>query len=73
MVRSISANRLRGMLAGGPGQSALDSYPQVAAAFAETAKKRHIILVDQRGTGGSKPLTCADEEGLDESRRPSDL
>lgn len=60
------------MLAGGPGQSALDSYPQVAPAFAEIARKRHIILVDQRGTGASNPLACADEESLDESRRPSD-
>jgi pimeloyl-ACP methyl ester carboxylesterase len=47
------------MLAGGPGQSALDSYPQVQPAFAEIVKKRHVILVDQRGTGGSNPLQCA--------------
>ena len=33
------------MLAGGPGQSALESYPQAANAFAETRKKRHIIQV----------------------------
>ncbi|MCY7313280.1 MAG: alpha/beta hydrolase [Pseudoxanthomonas sp.] len=46
------------MLAGGPGQSALESYPQAAGAFAETRKKRHIVLVDQRGTGSSNPLTC---------------
>lgn len=47
------------MLAGGPGQSALDSYPQVQPAFAEIVKKRNVILVDQRGTGGSNPLQCA--------------
>ena len=29
------------MLAGGPGQSALESYPQAANAFAEIRKKRH--------------------------------
>lgn len=46
------------MLAGGPGQSALESYPQAAGAFAETRKKRHLVLVDQRGTGSSNPLTC---------------
>ena len=48
------------MLAGGPGQSALDSYPGIAPAFSETLKKRSVILVDQRGTGGSNPLTCSD-------------
>lgn len=51
------------MLAGGPGQAARDGYPAVAAAFAEVRKTRHVILVDQRGTGGSNPLVCRDEEG----------
>ncbi|HEY5972106.1 MAG TPA: alpha/beta fold hydrolase, partial [Pseudoxanthomonas sp.] len=57
------------MLAGGPGQSALESYPQTANAFAETRKKRHIILVDQRGTGGSNALTC--NEPFDETELPT--
>ncbi len=51
------------MLAGGPGQSALDSYPTIAQAFADTLKKRNVILVDQRGTGGSNPLICEDKSG----------
>jgi pimeloyl-ACP methyl ester carboxylesterase len=51
------------MLAGGPGQSARDSYPSVAPAFREIRRKRHVILVDQRGTGGSHPLVCRDAEG----------
>jgi pimeloyl-ACP methyl ester carboxylesterase len=51
------------MLAGGPGQSALESYPSIAAAFGEVAKKRDIILVDQRGTGGSNKLICKDSTG----------
>ena len=51
------------MLAGGPGQSALESYPAVAPAFAETLKSRSVILVDQRGTGGSNPLACKDDTG----------
>ncbi|MDO5288074.1 MAG: alpha/beta fold hydrolase [Pseudomonadota bacterium] len=55
------------MLAGGPGQSALQSYPQVAHAFAEVRKKRHVILVDQRGTGGSHLLACPPEnDGADQ-------
>jgi pimeloyl-ACP methyl ester carboxylesterase len=57
------------MLAGGPGQSALESYPQTAGAFADTRKKRHIILVDQRGTGGSNALTC--QEPFDETQLPT--
>ena len=51
------------MLAGGPGQSALDSYPGIAPAFGETLKKRAVILVDQRGTGGSNLLACKNNEG----------
>lgn len=57
------------MLAGGPGQSATESYPQVATAFRELLKKRHVILVDQRGTGGSNALTC--KETFDETQLPS--
>lgn len=44
--------------AGGPGQSATESYPIIASALAEVNKTRDIILVDQRGTGGSNKLTC---------------
>ncbi len=51
------------MLAGGPGQSALESYPAVATAFRGILRDRHVLLVDQRGTGGSNPLNCRDEEG----------
>ncbi len=57
------------MLAGGPGQSALETYPQAANAFAEIRKKRHIVLVDQRGTGGSNALAC--KEPFDEAALPS--
>lgn len=51
------------MLAGGPGQSALESYPSIAAAFSEVNKTRDLILVDQRGTGGSNKLVCEDSQG----------
>lgn len=51
------------MLAGGPGQGARDSYPTIAGAFRETLRKRHVILLDQRGTGGSNPLICRDQQG----------
>ena len=45
-------------LAGGPGQSALEAFPVVAPAFREALRQRHVILVDQRGTGRSHPLEC---------------
>lgn len=51
------------MIAGGPGQSALESYPGLHGAFREIRKNRHVILVDQRGTGGSNKLVCATADG----------
>jgi pimeloyl-ACP methyl ester carboxylesterase len=50
-------------IAGGPGQSALESFPGIAPAFAELRKKRDVILVDQRGTGRSNKLICKDAKG----------
>ncbi|TAK38865.1 MAG: alpha/beta hydrolase [Lysobacteraceae bacterium] len=55
------------MLAGGPGQSARRTFPQVSPAFAKVLEHRHVILVDQRGTGASNPLDCDfgdDEEAI---------
>jgi pimeloyl-ACP methyl ester carboxylesterase len=51
------------MIAGGPGQSALEAYPLVHAAFADARRNRHVLLVDARGTGGSHPLKCLDAKG----------
>ena len=45
-------------LAGGPGQAAVESFPMVASAFGEARKQRHVVLIDQRGTGKSHPLAC---------------
>ncbi len=64
-------------LAGGPGESAVDSWPQIGASLAPLRKHHHILLLDQRGTGESHPLTCkrdddSDKEirsGLDELRK----
>lgn len=47
-------------LAGGPGQAATEHAVAVDAMLAEVRKQRDIILVDQRGTGGSNPLECGD-------------
>ncbi len=46
------------ILAGGPGQAATDFYALVAPAFARVQRERDIVLVDQRGTGGSNALNC---------------
>jgi pimeloyl-ACP methyl ester carboxylesterase len=54
----VAAADLVLLLAGGPGQSAVDSWPQVAGAFAPLRRHRHVLLLDQRGTGGSNALTC---------------
>lgn len=50
------------MLAGGPGQSALESFPTAAGAFREVLRDRDVMLVDQRGTGRSNRLACAELE-----------
>lgn len=51
------------LLAGGPGQSAIDVGPAVFGLFARLNNRRDIVFVDQRGTGRSAPLEC------DEDRR----
>lgn len=45
-------------LAGGPGQSITEVYPRIAPAFDRLHRDRDIVLVDQRGTGGSGLLAC---------------
>src|SRR5262245_34442797 len=46
------------ILAGGPGQAASYLGP-FAASLVGVRKDRDIVLVDQRGTGRSSPLSCA--------------
>ena len=48
-------------IAGGPGQSAIETYPMLDPAFREVRKHRQVILVDQRGTGQSNLLACKDD------------
>lgn len=45
------------ILAGGPGQAA-SNLGVFAARLAEVRRTRDVVLVDQRGTGRSAPLTC---------------
>ncbi len=46
------------LISGGPGQAASDLYLGVRGAFAQVRRDRDIVIVDQRGTGRSNPLTC---------------
>ena len=48
------------LLAGGPGQSAIDVAPQTMPLFSRLNNRRDIVFVDQRGTGRSAPLNCVD-------------
>jgi pimeloyl-ACP methyl ester carboxylesterase len=46
------------VLAGGPGQSIREVFPAIAPAFSRITRERDLVLVDQRGTGGSGRLAC---------------
>ena len=46
------------LLAGGPGQSALQVYVAFSGAFARVNRNHAIVLLDQRGTGSSSPQSC---------------
>jgi pimeloyl-ACP methyl ester carboxylesterase len=48
-------------LEGGPGVPATRSAVQVNALFAQVGRLRDIVMVDQRGTGGSDAAACANE------------
>jgi pimeloyl-ACP methyl ester carboxylesterase len=45
-------------IAGGPGGSAVANAGFMLSVFNAANSSRDIVLVDQRGTGGSNPLTC---------------
>ena len=57
------------LLAGGPGQSAVQFYVALAPAFARINRNHAIVLLDQRGTGQSSPLSC---EYPEDWRQPED-
>ena len=50
------------LLAGGPGQAATESWPSVANALDPLLAHRNVLLLDQRGTGHSNPLSCKGPE-----------
>ena len=52
------------VLAGGPGQAATEFYASSHSAFDLVARERDVLLVDQRGTGGSAALACESVDAL---------
>ena len=52
------------IIAGGPGDAATRFFAMSEAAFSRVLRHRDVLLVDQRGTGGSAPLHC---EGLEQA------
>ncbi len=48
--------------AGGPGQSGIDLAGAMSRQFSRFANRRDVVLIDQRGTGLSAPLTCGDDK-----------
>ncbi len=72
MVRSAAALAQRDpvlLLAGGPGQAATEVWARGAGGFARLLEHRNVLLLDQRGTGGSHPLDCG--QALDDTAAPS--
>ena len=73
VVRAIDARSHQPPLfvvAGGPGQAASDFYAGFAAAFAPIALGHDIVLLDQRGTGGSNRLVCDFPDDFDVAAPP---
>lgn len=65
VVPAMARNKLPDpvfLLAGGPGQSAVGLIPTVMPLFQRLNNRRDVVFVDQRGTGGSAPLECPDDD-----------
>jgi pimeloyl-ACP methyl ester carboxylesterase len=49
------------LIDGGPGDSAVQDLPELGGLF---RKKRDVVIIDQRGTGGSNRLNCDFNNGF---------
>ncbi len=58
------------LLAGGPGQSAMQVYVALNSAFARINRTQAIVLLDQRGTGNSNQQSCEYPEDWQEPADP---
>jgi pimeloyl-ACP methyl ester carboxylesterase len=75
VVRAESANPDRDVIVfldGGPGGAATDDYPGVAGAFELLRRRHHVLLIDQRGTGGSHALDCEPVEAVAGGPKPDE-
>ena len=64
-IKSLSPTPQRDavtIINGGPGASSIALYVDLARALTGLLPERDIIVLDQRGTGSSNPLTCPDLE-----------
>lgn len=69
VVPSQDRNKLKDavfLLAGGPGQSAIELAGFGQAVFGRLNRRRDLVFVDQRGTGRSAPLHCPELENNSE-------
>jgi pimeloyl-ACP methyl ester carboxylesterase len=65
IVRSAAVHSdtdLVAFLDGGPGGAATEDYPEIAPALEAVLQRRDMLVVDQRGTGGSNALACPTSE-----------
>jgi pimeloyl-ACP methyl ester carboxylesterase len=58
------------LLAGGPGQSAMQVYVALSSAFARINRNHAVVLLDQRGTGSSNQQSCVYPEDWQEPADP---
>lgn len=66
----VPARDMLVFLAGGPGQAATETWPMVAPALAPLLAHRNVLLIDQRGTGGSNPLDCKAADSAGQAAKP---
>ena len=61
------------LLAGGPGQSAIQAFLPLLSALDPLRQSRDVVILDQRGTGSSNALNCPPEDasGSDGPASPS--
>lgn len=57
------------MLAGGPGEAATKAFADTAA-YARVLKRHNVLLLDQRGTGDSNPLSCKGAAKAERAQAP---
>lgn len=60
-------------LSGGPGSAAVEQAGAAVFLLAKARRDREIVLVDQRGTGGSNPLRCGVSARSETQKYLSDL